>query len=56
MALDIKKDEVKNPEDANISIGILQLQYSEEEEKRVIRKIDSVILPMVGLLFPSNLS
>ena len=55
MALDLKKEEIKVPDDANICVGVgtLRLQYSEEEEKRVVRKIDCVILPMVCVYRPS---
>jgi hypothetical protein len=46
MTLDLK--EIKIPENDDISIGMLQVQYSEKEEKRVIRKIDCFMLPVVS--------
>ncbi|KAJ5639048.1 uncharacterized protein N7484_006910 [Penicillium longicatenatum] len=49
MTLDPK--EIKIPENDDISIGMLQVQYSEKEEKRVIRKTDCFMLPVMCLVF-----
>ena len=45
--LDDKKD---SPHDISIAQGVIHVHFSEEEERKVVRKIDFVILPMVWTL------
>ncbi|CAI7657862.1 unnamed protein product [Penicillium discolor] len=43
----LKDDKEDSPPDVNIAPGVIHVHFSEEEEKKVVRKIDFVILPMV---------
>lgn len=47
MTSNLKDDKEDSPHDVNIAPGVIHVHFSAEEEKKVVRKIDFVILPMV---------
>ena len=48
MEFELKTADQDATKDVNIDIGTIQLHFTAEEEKRVVRKIDCFILPLVG--------
>lgn len=47
MTSDIKLDNLNALHDMHIAPGTLVTRYSEEDERKVVRKIDTFVLPMV---------
>lgn len=43
----MEKEDMDGSEDTHITTGTVTAHYLEEEERKVMRKIDRVILPMV---------
>lgn len=47
MEFELKTADPDATKDVNIDVGTIQLHFTAEEEKRVVRKIDCFILPLV---------
>lgn len=48
MKVELKTTDPSTSKDVSIDVGTIRLHFSAEEEKRVVRKIDCFILPLVG--------
>ncbi|PYH56941.1 pantothenate transporter [Aspergillus niger CBS 101883] len=51
MKVEPKTTDPSTSKDVNIDVGTIRLHFSAEEEKRVVRKIDCFILPLMCLVF-----